>query len=128
MRRAPRAVLAALLLGVAVALGVSACARSAQELPPVITDITTVNGTTVKVPVGGSVDLIGDDRTFTDWSADIADEKVVTFTPGREEGGASFNPGLTALAEGTSSVTLTNSESDETITFTVEVTPASSGY
>ena len=82
---------------------------------------------TVEVPEGGSVDLTGDDETFTEWTADIADPEVVEFVPGREDGSAQFNPGLTAESVGSTEVTLENGESGDTVTFTVDVVP-SSGY
>jgi hypothetical protein len=91
-------------------------------LPPVIADLGSIDGTTVDVKVDGVIDLTGDDETYADWEADIADPAVAEFTPGRDEGGASFNPGITGLAAGSTEVTLTNSTSDETVTFTVTVT------
>ena len=90
-------------------------------LPPVIVDLNTVDGTTVTVPAGGHVDLTGDETTSTDWSAKIADPSVVAFVPGRNSGSASFNPGLEAKAPGTTEVTLTNSSSSKSVTFTVVV-------
>lgn len=128
MRRNARTAFAAILLSATVALGLSACSSTEEQLPPVIVDISSVDGTTVSVPVGGAVDLTGDDKTYTAWTAKIADDKVVAFVPGKDDGSASFNPGLDALAEGSSEVTLTNSETDDSVTFTVEVTKAASGY
>jgi hypothetical protein len=93
-------------------------------LPPVVEDIETLDGKTVEVRVGGTVDLTGDEQTFTDWTADIADPQVVSFTPGRDDGSATFDPGLQAIGVGTSEVTLVNSSSHQTVTFTVKVTPA----
>ncbi|MGW4929020.1 hypothetical protein ACWEOH_07690 [Agromyces sp. NPDC004153] len=98
-----------------------------SALPPVIIDLGDVDGTTVEVPEGGSIDLTGDDETYTDWTADIADPAVVEFVPGRDDGSAQFNPGLTAESVGTTEVTLDNSESGESVTFTVEVVPKSDG-
>ena len=60
--------------------------------------------------------------TSPTWSAEIADPSVVSFTPGRDDGSATFNPGLTGLAEGSSEVTLTNSASGDTVALTVDVT------
>lgn len=128
MRRNARTAFAAILLSATVALGLSACSPTEEQLPPVIVDISSVDGTTVSVPVGGAVDLTGDEKTYTAWTAKIADDKVVAFVPGKDDGSASFNPGLDALAEGSSEVTLTNSETDDSVTFTVEVTKAASGY
>jgi hypothetical protein len=48
---------------------------------------------------------------------------VATFTPGREEDGTTFNPGVTALSEGETQVVLSNSDGGiQDVTFTVEVT------
>lgn len=97
---------------------------SGSALPPVIVDLDSLEGTTVEVREGGAIDITGDDETFTDWTATIADPAVVTFTPGRDDGSAQFNPGLQATAVGTTEVTLTNSSSATTLTFTVHVTAA----
>ena len=110
-------------------LGLSGCSPGGSSaLPPVIVELDTVDGATVEVSEGGSVDLTGDDETYTEWTADIADPDIVEFVPGRDDGSAQFNPGLTATAVGETEVTLENSESGDTVTFTVEVTPTTPGY
>jgi hypothetical protein len=118
-----RAALAAASVAVAVA-AMSGCASGggSEALPPVMVDISEVDGTTVEVHHGGVIDLTGDDETFTDWTADIADPSIVSFTPGRDDGSAQFNPGLEATAPGTTEVTLENSSSGDSVSFTVEVT------
>jgi hypothetical protein len=110
-------------------LGLGGCASGGSSaLPPVIVDLDTVDGTTVEVPEGGSIDLTGDDETFAEWTADIADPEVVEFEPGRDDGSAQFNPGLTAKSVGTTEVTLENGETGDTVTFTVEVVQKTTGY
>ncbi|MCE4027402.1 hypothetical protein LXM50_15610 [Microbacterium sp. Au-Mic1] len=91
-------------------------------LPPIIADLGSIDGTTVQVPLGNTIDLTGDDKDFTHWTADIADAKIVSFVPGKDDGSAQFNPGLEALAEGTTKVTMDNSASGKHLVFTVEVT------
>jgi len=126
----------AVMLGVALGgFGLTGCTASggssggdSSALPPVIVDLGDVDGTTVEVPESGSVDLTGDDETYTDWTADIADPAVVEFVPGRDDGSAQFNPGLTAKSVGTTEVTLDNSESGDSVTFTVDVVPKPDGY
>jgi hypothetical protein len=124
---------AALLLVTVGGLALAGCSSSAgsdggsSALPPVIVQLDEVDGTTVQVDEGGSIDLTGDDDTYTDWSAEIADPSVVEFVPGRDDGSAQFNPGLTAKSVGKTEVTLDNSSSGDTVTFTVEVV-AKSGY
>jgi hypothetical protein len=114
------------------AIGLSGCsspgAGGSSALPPVIVELDNVDGTTVEVPEGGAIDLTGDEEDFTGWKAEIADPEVVEFVPGRDDGSAQFNPGLTATSVGETEVTLENSESGDTVTFTVEVVPRQVGY
>ncbi|MFF2371965.1 hypothetical protein [Agromyces sp. NPDC058110] len=95
---------------------------SAGQLPPVIVDLGDVDGTTVEVALGNSIDLTGDDEHFTAWSAEIADPSIVEFVPGSDDGSAQFNPGLTATAAGETEVSLSNAESGDEVAFTVVVT------
>ncbi|GAA5147111.1 hypothetical protein GCM10025768_06630 [Microbacterium pseudoresistens] len=122
-RRAALLTSAVLVLGAAA--GLTGCTQAGQTLPPVIVDLGEIDGTTVEVPVGNVIDLTGDDEHFTAWSADIADPSIVSFTPGKDDGSAQFNPGLDALKEGTTEVTLDNADSGDSVSFTVEVTPKS---
>lgn len=106
-------------------LAVTGCASAesgGKTLPPVIVDLTEIDGTTVEVAEGNSIDLTGDDETYLDWTAEIDDPEVVSFVPGKDDGSAQFNPGLDALKVGDSEVTLENSNSGDTVSFTVEVT------
>ena len=52
-------------------------------------------------------------------AADPAD--LVELTPGGEKDGATFNPGATALAAGSVTVTLTNGTSGEVLTFAITI-------
>ncbi|GGR38160.1 hypothetical protein GCM10010196_35110 [Agromyces mediolanus] len=125
------AALAATLAGCAAGGGTATPSASppassgASVLPPVIVDLGAVDGTEVEVPVGGTVDLVGDDEHFLAWTAELSDPEVAEFVPGKDDGSAQFNPGLTALAEGDTEVTLTNDESGEKLEFTLVVVPAS---
>lgn len=101
-----------------------AATPDSETLPPVIVDINEIDGTTVEVAEGNVIDLTGDDETYLDWTAEISDPEVAEFTPGKDDGSAQFNPGLTALSVGDTEVTLDNSTSGDTVTFTVEVTAA----
>ena len=125
----------AVMLGVALGgFGLTGCTASggssggdSSALPPVIVDLGDVEGTTVEVPEGGTIDLTGDAQTSTAWTADIADPAVVEFVPGRDDGSAQFNPGLTAKSEGETEVTLDNGETGDSVTFTVDVVPKAAG-
>jgi hypothetical protein len=94
---------------------------SSSALPPVIVEIGSLDASTVEVTEGSAIDVTGDNETYTDWTAEIADPEIVSFTPGRDEGSAQFNPGFQALAVGSTEVTMTNSSSGETLTFTIDV-------
>jgi hypothetical protein len=121
---------AALVLAAVSGLALAGCSAGggsdgSPALPPVVVELDDLDGTTVQVDEGGSIDLTGDDETFTEWSAEIAEPSVVEFVPGRDGGDAQFNPGLTAKSVGETEVTLDNASSGDTVTFTVEVVPTS---
>ncbi|MFY9712111.1 MAG: hypothetical protein WAK00_01440 [Microbacterium sp.] len=93
-----------------------------NALPPVVADLTEIDGTTVTVEEGNVIDLVGDEENYLDWTAEIDDESIVSFTPGKDDGSAQFNPGLTAKAVGETEVVLSNDTSGDEVAFTVEVT------
>ena len=137
----PSAVLAGVLIASA-GLGLAACSGpagtaattppasssvspspSAQQLPPIMADLKTVDGPTVSVPLDNVIVLTGDTETYTSWTAKIEDPTIVSFTPGKDDGSAQFNPGLSPITTGTTTVTLDNSASGAHVAFTVVVTP-----
>jgi len=117
----------AVALAIGSAAVLSACSADdpanggSGTIAPVVVDIHEIDGTTVQVAEGNVIDLTGDDDTYADWTAQIEDPAVVEFTPGKDDGSAQFNPGLTALAPGSTEVRLENPGSDS-VTFTVDVT------
>lgn len=117
---------ASLIVATAATAAFAACSasdssESTSQLPPVVVQLADVDGTTVDVPAGGAVDLVGDDDV-TAWTADIDDPSIVGFVPGREDGSATYNPGLEAKQAGETDVTLDNSDSGDSVTFSVVVT------
>ncbi|MBS1698931.1 MAG: hypothetical protein JST25_11085 [Actinobacteria bacterium] len=142
-RRLPRptAVLAGVLV-LGAGLGLAACSApggttattppattggtpgsGARQLPPIMADLKTVDGSTVSVPLDNVIVLTGDTTDFKSWTATIEDPTIVSFTPGKDDGSAQFNPGLSPITTGTTKVTLDNSVSGAHVAFTVEVTP-----
>ncbi|MGM7680204.1 hypothetical protein [Microbacterium sp. A94] len=91
-------------------------------IAPVMADINEIDGTTVQVAEGNVIDLTGDDETFADWSAKLSDPAIAKFTPGGDNGDFTTNPGIEGLSVGETDVTLDNSSSGDSVTFTVEVT------
>lgn len=121
--------------GVAVAsaavLGLAACStstpaedsssESSQVVAPTIVDITSADGQTLDIKVGGFVDLTTGDTDPADWSAVVENPDVVTFTAGGPDGSAVMNPGLEGKAAGSSKVELTNKTTGQVVTLTVNV-------
>ncbi|WP_394553904.1 hypothetical protein ACDF64_05420 [Agromyces sp. MMS24-JH15] len=132
-RRAAAAAIASAAL-VAAGIGLTGCSSGGSEddsspmssetgvVAPVTAPLDTVDGTTVEVPLDNVIVLTGDDETYTAWDATIADPAIVEFTPGKDDGSAQFDPGLEPLAVGETEVTLENTESGDSVTFTVVVT------
>lgn len=60
----------------------------------------------------------------TQWTATFSEDGIVEFAPGRTDGTATFNASLTAVAAGTTTVTLANPTAPKPVTLTVTVTPA----
>ncbi|QAY72496.1 hypothetical protein ET445_03215 [Agromyces protaetiae] len=101
--------------------GATGSTSTPEVLPPVMVQLDEIDGTTVEVPITNVIVLQGDDTTFTAWEADIADPSVAEFTPGRDDGSAQFDPGITPLKIGETEVALNNTESGDSLTFTVKV-------
>lgn len=107
---------------VGAALGLSACAGPPPVTPPVTRDVGSLQGDIVELDVGQMLNIDTGDLAVDSYSGTVADPEVARFVVGREEGGATYNPGVEALAEGTTEVVLSNSDGGiQDVTFTVEV-------
>lgn len=116
------AVLAASLVG---------CSASASEpiggdvIAPVTMTVNELQGESVDLVVGQVLNITTDSLAVDSYSGEVADPKVAEFVPGRIDDSAEFNPGVTALAEGSSEVTMTNEQGGiQPLTFTVVVSAA----
>jgi hypothetical protein len=89
---------------------------------PIQIPVAEANGKTYVIPMNSVGYLNVAKGTEADWTATFSEAGVVEFTEGGTDGGATFVPGLTPIAEGMTDVTLTNSMSGETVTFMVDVT------
>jgi hypothetical protein len=112
---------AAAVLTLAVSL--SACAQSnTPVIAPVTMDAGDLQGTTVELVVGQVLNINTGDLAVDSYSGEVADTSVAEFVKGYEEGGATYNPGVKALAEGSTEVVLSNSDGGiQDVTFTVDV-------
>ena len=119
----------ALSIAAATVLGLAACApdeaepasSSAEVVAPTMADFSSLEGQTIELPQGGTLVITGDDETFDKWTAEQTDDMVAKFVAGSDDGSAQYNPGFEALAAGETKVTLVNSETGASVTFTIVV-------
>jgi len=112
--------------------GLSACSSATPEptesaigsdvVSPIQIPVVDANGKTYDIPMNSMGYLNVAEGTEGDWTAEFSKSGIVEFTAGGTDGGATFVPGLTPVAEGTTEVTLTDSMTGEAVTFTVNVT------
>ena len=90
---------------------------------PVIMSAEELQDASVELRVGQVLDITTGDLGEDSYSAEIADPSIVSFSPGGERGGATFNPGLIGEAVGETEVTLKNEQGGiQPVEFTVTVT------
>ncbi|TQK19389.1 hypothetical protein FBY40_1887 [Microbacterium sp. SLBN-154] len=125
--RSPKLVLAA-LSAAAFALSLSACAPGAANpgstsvIAPVTESANDLQGATVELIVGQVLNIDTGDLAIDSYEGEVADPAVAEFVQGRDDGSATFNPGVRALAEGTTTVTMINQDGGiQPLEFTVEV-------
>ena len=116
------------LIGVAavlsLAVGLSACAQAnTPVIPPVTVDANDLQGETVDLVVGQILNINTGDLAVDSYSGEVEDTGVAEFVKGYEQGGATFNPGVKALAVGSTTVVMSNSDGGiQDLTFTIDVT------
>jgi hypothetical protein len=80
----------------------------------IATDYTLARGQSlVFVPTDAS--------TIADWTVTSDPSGIVDFTAGGIRDGATFNPGIQGIGDGTTTVTITNTKDNSSYTFTVTV-------
>ena len=108
---------------VSLALGLSACAPTTPVVAPVTVNVNDLQGATVEVALNQVINIDTGDLAVDSYTAEIADGSVVEFVQGKEDGGATFNPGLKPLKVGETAVTMTNEQGGiQPLEFTVKVT------
>lgn len=101
----------------------SASTPSTPVIAPVTMDIDEVQGATVELVVGQVLNINTGDLAVDSYSGEVDDPAIAEFVPGRVDGSATFNPGITALAPGSTGVVLSNTDGGiEDVTFSVSVT------
>ncbi len=106
-------------------VGLSACAPAGEPvIAPVTMDANDLQGATVDLVVGQVLNINTGDLAVDSYSGEVDDPTVAEFVKGYEEGGTTFNPGVKALAEGSTTVVMSNSNGGiQNLTFTVDVGP-----
>ncbi len=114
------------VVAVLAAIALSACASQAGPvIAPVTRDVGDLQGETVELVVGQVLNIDTGDLDVDSYSGEVEDTAVATFERGRYTGEAAYDPGVKALAEGTTKVVLSNSDGGiQDVAFTVEVVPA----
>lgn len=111
---------------VAVAVGLSGCAQESGGEPviaPVTMDVNDLQGATVDLVVGQVLNINTGDLAVDSYSGKVEDTSVAKFVEGRDDGSATFNPGVEALAVGSTEVVMSNDQGGiQDVTFTVDVT------
>lgn len=108
---------------VAGIIGLSACAQSnGPVIAPVTMDVGDLQGATVQLVVDQVLNINTGDLAVDSYSGEVADTSIAEFVAGYEQDGTTYNPGVRALADGATTVVLSNSDGGiEDVTFTVEV-------
>ena len=107
---------------VALAVGLSACAQPTPVIAPVTVDANDLQGGTVELVVGQVLNINTGDLAVDSYSGEVADPSVAEFVKGYEQDGTTYNPGVKAIAEGSTEVVLSNSDGGiQDLTFTVDV-------
>ena len=120
----------ALVSVLALSTTLAACGSNAAEEPiggdviaPVTMEANDLQGAEVELLVGQVLNINTGDLAVDSYSGEVADPAVAEFTPGRNDGSAEFNPGVTALAVGSTEVTMINDQGGiQPLEFTVVVT------
>ncbi|MEN2741179.1 hypothetical protein ABCS02_25630 [Microbacterium sp. X-17] len=118
-------------------VGLSACAGSSSGgstssptptaiggnlIAPVTMSANDLQGATVKLLVGQVLNINTGSLATDSYSGTVADIHVAAFTAGYTKDGATFNPGVTGIAPGTTTVTMTNANGGiQPLQFTVVV-------
>lgn len=91
-------------------------------IAPVTMSVNELQGAEVELVVGQVLNIVTDSLEVDSYTGAVADPKIAEFSTGRNDGSAEFNPGVIALAAGTTNVTLTNEQGDiQPLEFTIKV-------
>lgn len=131
--------LTGLMGAVVIAVSLAGCAGGADPHPsgssqqegtpiggdivaPVTMDANDLQGAEVDLVVGQMLNIDTGSLAVDSYSGEVSDPKLAEFVPGRDEGSAKFNPGVSALEPGTVRVMMTNEQDGiQPLEFTVVI-------
>ena len=125
--------LIALAAVAAMALALSACGAGAASngddapiggdvIAPITMGVNELQGAEVELVVGQVLNIDTESLAVDSYEGEVADPAVAEFNSGRIDASAEFNPGVTALAEGTTRVVMVNEQGGiQPLEFTVTV-------
>ena len=91
-------------------------------IAPVTMEANDLQGAEVELLVGQVLNIDTGSLAVDSYTGEVSDPAVAEFTQGRDDGSAQFNPGVTALAEGTAQVRMVNAQGGiQPLEFTVKV-------
>lgn len=116
--------IAAATVVIAAAFALGACSSSDGDvIAPVTEEVGDLQGRTIDLVVDQVLNINTGDLAVDSYDGTVADPAVAEFVAGGEEGDATFNPGVKALAVGETDVVLSNTDGGiQDVTFTVRVT------
>ena len=120
--------LVALAAAASLSLAALAGCSVAPVVAPVVVNAGDVQGSVVEVPINSTLVINTGSLPVDSYTATIANESVATFVLGKDDGSASFNPGLTPQKVGDTEVTHANEDGGiEDVEFTLKVVPIKAG-
>lgn len=98
-------------------------ATTTEALPPIMKEPAVLDGSKVTVPIQRElVFTIPESDDAAAWTGSLDDDTIAEFVPGSDDGSATYNPGVHPLAEGETTMTLTD-PTGQTISFTLVIVP-----
>jgi len=114
-------------LALIVAASLTGCSSASPSnvVAPITKSTDELQGSTVELPLNTVLNITTGSLAVDSYSATIADPSIASFVQGHTDGSATFNPGITPLKIGETTVTLKNSQGGiQDVKFTLDVVAA----
>lgn len=123
-----RRLLAAAAAASVLLVGIAGCAGNTPVVTPVVVNAGDIQDSVVTVPLNSTLVINTGSLAVDSYTAEIADPSIGEFVQGKEDGSATFNPGITPKKVGETEVTLSNKDGGiQKVVFTLKVTPVPAG-